>query len=106
MSNAGRHLPVIQDPPDDAETPSCSPKIYISNEEAALLAAMRGLRERSIALKREAQGADHDRRERLEAELESLRSEWKALSDRREQAFIRKMISLGHLPPDHPTTHR
>jgi hypothetical protein len=102
MSNAGRHLPVIQESDNDAETPSCSPKIYISNEEAALLAAMRGLRERSIAVKKQVEGADRDRRVRLEAELEELRSEWKVLSDRREQAFIRKMISLGHLPPDHP----
>ena len=102
MSNAGRHLPVFQDQPDEAETPSCSPKIYISNEEAALLAAMRQLRERSIELKTEVQSADGDRRQRLEAELEALRSEWKDLSDRRERAFIRKMIALGHLPPDHP----
>lgn len=101
MSNADRHLPVIQDLPEGAETPSCSPKIYISNEEAALLAAMRQLRERSVELKTEARGARGDRRKRLEAELKALRSEWKDLADRREQAFIRKMISLGHLPPDH-----
>jgi hypothetical protein len=46
--------------------------------------------------------ADHNRRERLEGEIQALRAKWHDLATRREQAFIRKMIMLGHLPPDHP----
>ena len=102
MSNQSRHLPVIQDAPDTDE-PSCSPKIYVSNNEAALLAGMRDLRERSIELKKKMRGADSERQSRLEAEIEALRAEWKDLSAQREQAFIRKMIMLGHLPPSHPS---
>ena len=38
----------------------------------------------------------------METKLEDLRSQWRDLARRREQAFIRKMIALGHLPPNHP----
>ena len=98
MSNETRHLPVVQDDLDTDE-PSCSPKIYVSNEEAALLTGMRELRERSTALRKEMKGADPDKRSGLEAEIERLRAEWKDLSVQREKAFVRKMIMLGHLPP-------
>jgi hypothetical protein len=29
-----------------------------------------------------------------------MRAQWKVLSDQRERAFIRKMVMLGHLPPE------
>ena len=79
--------------------PSCSPKIYVSNEEVALLAEMRELREQSIALKTEARGADPEKRSRLETQIEALRDAWNHLAGQREKAFVRKMIMLGHLPP-------
>ena len=101
MVNDDRILPVIQTDLDEGE-PSCSPKIYVSNEEAALLTGMRNLRERSAELKKEKKSADPARRSRLETEIEKLRAEWKDLSDQRERAFVRKMIMLGHLPPTHP----
>jgi hypothetical protein len=101
MSNETRHLPVVQDELDNDE-PSCSPKIYISNNEASLLAGMRHLRDRSVELKAEMKTADSEQLASLEAEIEELRAEWRELSAQREKAFIRKMIMLGHLPPTHP----
>lgn len=103
MVDKDKHLPVIQGDGDTGE-PSCSPKIYVSNEEAALLAEMRELREQSIALKKEARGADAEKRSSLETQISELRDAWQHLADQREEAFVRKMIMLGHLPPDDPVT--
>jgi len=97
MSNEERSLPVLDDGLDDP-APVCSPKIYVSNEEAALLAAMRRLRERSLKIRRELKGAKTGDRAHLEAEIDELRDEWRALAKRREEAFRQKMIMLGHLP--------
>ena len=101
MTEDSKHLPVVQNDLDEGEA-SCSPTIYVSNEEAALLAAMRSLRDRSTELKKEMRAADPERRSRLESRIDDLRGEWKELAAQREKAFIRKMIMLGHLPPDHP----
>ena len=98
MSNGPKHLPVVQEPLDTDE-PSCSPKIYVSNEEVALLDAMRDLRQQSIELKKRMRGADAALRSELESEIASLREQWKDLAAQREKAFTRKMIMLGHLPP-------
>lgn len=102
MSNDETLLPVIQDRLEVEESPVCSPKIYVSNEEAAILASMRRLREQSLELKQQIKTADGEDRTRLEAELEGLRTQWKELHADRERAFIQKMIMLGHLPPNHP----
>ena len=101
MTDDEKLLPVLQADSDE-DAPSCSPTVFVSNEEAALLSEMRSLRERSIELRAELRTADRTRRERLEAEIGMLRRRWHDLAARREQAFIRKMIMLGHLPPDHP----
>ena len=101
MAKDIQRLPVVQTDLEEGE-PSCSPKIYISNEEAALLAGMRRLRERSLELKKEMLSADPNRRSRLESEICEMRAEWKDLAAQREKAFVRKMIMLGHLPPTHP----
>jgi len=98
MTNDGKHLPVVQSDLVETES-SCSPKIYVSNEEAALLAAMRDLRDRSTTIKEEMLNAEPERRSRLESEIEEMRTAWKDLAAQREKAFIRKMIMLGHLPP-------
>ena len=104
MTNPERpHLPVIQTELEEQAEPSCSPKIYVSNEEAALLAGMRDLRQKSAELKKEMSRANADRRAKLESEIEGLRTEWKDLDSKREKAFVRKMIMLGHLPPSHPS---
>jgi predicted nucleic acid-binding Zn-ribbon protein len=99
MTNGDKQLPVIQTDLDEGE-PSCSPKIYISNEEAALLAQMRRLREQSMELKRELRSADSEQRSRLESEIKKMRAKWKDLANQREKAFLRKMIMLGHLPAE------
>ena len=97
MSNDDRYLPVLENGPDNP-APACSPKIYVSNEEAALLAAMRRLRERSLELRGTLDETVGEERTRLETELDELREEWRALAKRREEAFRQKMIMLGHLP--------
>jgi len=94
------HLPIFDDPPDDDDT-SCSPKVYVSNEEKTILDAMRGLREQAVELKQQLKSVQSaDDRHGIEAELAELRAQRSDLSTRREQAFKRKMIMLGHLPPD------
>ena len=100
MDDEDRHLPVIEGPLDE-EVPACSPTNYVSNEEAALLAAMRRLRERSVALRQDLKDTDPEDRAGLEAELEGLREEWRTLAKRRERAYVNKMVMLGHLPPTH-----
>jgi chromosome segregation ATPase len=95
-------LPVIQPDLEEQAAPSCSPKIYVSNEEVALLDAMRTLRRKSIELKSQMGDADSERYAELESEIAALREQWNDLATEREKAFIRKMIMLGHLPPNHP----
>ena len=82
------------------ETPVCSPKIYVSNEEASLLRQLRDLRERAVALRREMAAAEPSRRGDLERQMDDLRALRHRIVHRREAAFRRKMIMLGHLPPD------
>ena len=99
MSETNETLPVIQND-DESELPSCSPKIYVSAEEAALLALMRQLRERSKELKAKLGQADETDAEEIQSANDALREVWNELSSRRETAYIRKMIMLGHLPPE------
>jgi hypothetical protein len=98
MSDLKKTLPVIQID-DQSELASCSPTIYVSAEEAALLTLMRQLRERSAELKAKLKQAEEAEAEEIQSAIESLRGEWKDLASRREKAYIRKMIMLGHLPP-------
>ena len=101
MSDEKKLLPVLpNDDGDEQELPACSPKIYVSNEEAAVLRAMRSLRERSLELRQQIESAEAGKGQHLENELEELRDRWRALAKQREEAFRRKMIMLGHLPPD------
>ena len=102
MSNDQPRLPVINPPPDEHDDPSCSPKVYVSNEEASLLAEMRELREASIEVRRRLETAEGDERLALESRLAELRRQREEAAERRERAFTRKMIMLGHLPPDFP----
>ena len=99
MVDEDRQLPVIGDRSDE-EPPVCSPTNYVSNEEAALFAAMRRLREQSVVLRRDLKDAGPQDRAGLEAELERLRKEWRTLAERRERAYVNKMVALGHLPPN------
>jgi hypothetical protein len=95
------HLPIFDGHGGDDDGPSCSPKIYVSNEEKVILEGMRELRDRALELRSElARVASPDERRSIESELAELRSRRSDLAIRREQAFKRKMIMLGHLPPD------
>ena len=102
MSNDEQRLPVINPPQDESDEPSCSPKVYVSNEEAMLLTQMRELREASIDVRRRLESATGDERSALESRLEELRRQREEAAKQRERAFTRKMIMLGHLPPNHP----
>lgn len=98
-NNASTHLPIFEDQPDDES--SCSPKVYVSNEETRILEGMRQLRDRAVKLRGRLKETDSDdERSRIEAELAELRSQRSDLAIRREKAYKRKMIMLGHLPPD------
>jgi hypothetical protein len=98
---APTRLPVLDAQPDGPDEPSCSPTVYVSNEEKVIAAAMLELRERAVHLRErlKSPGSDEERG-RLTGELEALRSERAELAVRRDEAFRRKMIMLGHLPPD------
>ena len=102
MARNDNDLPVIQTDLEEETAPSCSPKIYVSNEESALLDSMRTLRQKSVELKSQMRDSNPKRSAELECEIEVLRERWKDLAAEREKAFIRKMIMLGHLPPNHP----
>jgi len=102
MSNDEQRLPVINPPEEEKEEPSCSPKVYVSNEEAALLAELRELREASLEVRRRLENADEADRAALTSQLEDLRTRRGEIARKREAAFTRKMIMLGHLPPDYP----
>jgi len=83
---------------DGDAAPACAPKIYVSNEEASVLREMHALRVRALELRAELAAAPEPRRRELGLELEALRGRRRQLERRREQAFRRKMVMLGHLP--------
>jgi 5-methylthioribose kinase len=87
---------------DETEEPSCSPRVYVSNEEAAVVRAMHDVKARADVLRRRLldAGSASDQGQHLEAELSTLRTQWSELCRRREQAYRRKMVMLGHLPPE------
>jgi len=73
-----------------------------TDKEATLLAAMRSLRDRSLELRRELKDSKFGDRARLETELYELRDQWRALAERRDEAFWQKMIMPGHIRPTIP----
>lgn len=100
MSDEAKPLPVLDT--DQAEKgAACSPTAYVTNEELAVLAAMRQIRQRGMEIRRELKTTTSDEsRARLEDQLAATREEWSDLNGRREAAYIRKMVMLGHLPPE------
>jgi hypothetical protein len=97
-------LPIIEqdqgsDPSNDP--PSCSPEVYVTNEEASLLAAMRAMKGRATEIReRLSDDPPAEQQTILLAELEELRTRRTELARRRDRAYRRKMVMLGHLPPD------
>jgi len=99
--NTSTHLPIFDEQPDDEDDGDCSPKVYVSNEEKTILDAMRELRDQAVELRKQLKESDSpDEHRRIESELAELRAKRSDLAIRREQAYKRKMIMLGHLPPD------
>jgi hypothetical protein len=100
MNDDSTPLPVVETAQGE-EGASCSPTAYVSNEELAVLAAMRRIRQRGLEIRSEmAEVASNEAKARLQQELDATRDEWSALNTRREAAYVRKMVMLGHLPPD------
>ena len=97
-------LPVYGQGPDDGEdgdNPSCSPTAFVSNEESALVKTMQELRAHALVIRQKLEeDGETDDRARLEQRLADLRSQWSQLSKEREKAYRRKMVMLGHLPPE------
>lgn len=94
-------LPVHDPANGDDNGPHCGPTAYVSNEEATILAAMRELKREADTLRNSGPESEQPAAERRLAEL---RAEWSELAEKREQAFRRKMIMLGHLRPDEEVT--
>ncbi len=95
-----RDLPVVGRDETASEEPVCSPKAYVSNEESAIAGAMRELHGRADAIREALAAADEAARPTLERQLEELRERRARLARRRETAYRRKMVMLGHLPPE------
>ena len=85
-----------------AEESSCdATKIYVSLEEKSILEDLRTLRDQAIELRAQLKDATPDEeRVKLEAKLAALREQRKVLDTRREAAYTRKMVMLGHIPPE------
>jgi hypothetical protein len=80
---------------------ACSTQNYVSLEEKTVLAAMRKLHEQALEVRTKIKAATSaDEKRRLETELANLREQRAELEIRRDHAFTRKMIMLGHLPPE------
>jgi len=93
-------LPMIGTHPIQDEG-ACSTQNYVSLEEKTVLAAMRKLRERAEEVRAGIDSAASvNEKSRLEAELAELREQRAELALKRDDAFTRKMIMLGHLPPE------
>jgi hypothetical protein len=94
------NLPMIGTHPI-ADEGACSTQNYVSLEEKTVLAAMRKLRERAVELRAAIDTSNSTAEKRgLESELAELRKQRAELDVQRDHAFTRKMIMLGHLPPE------
>jgi len=103
MMSDSKHLPVhpaSEDPEIPETDSSCGTKAYVTYEEASLVRALKNMHDTAVAVRERLQAtSDPGERGRLESELEKLRRDREALSTRREAAYRRKMVMLGHMPP-------
>ncbi len=95
-------LPVFDSAnPDPEPDDACSLKNYVTNEQASIAAEMRRLRDRAEVIRTRIEAADSAReKEDLNVELVELRRCRERLVVYREKAIERKMVILGHEPPD------
>jgi hypothetical protein len=89
-------LPVLGQPTGDDQSPA--PMVYVTLEEKVILDAMRRLRAEAEEVRaRLAEATAPEARGQLEEELEELRRQRADLAQRREAAYRRKMVMLGHM---------
>ncbi len=102
MANDDVTLPVLEATHADPEPDeTCSPKNYVTNEQAAIVAEMRRLGDRAKAIRGLLEAVENSsEKQTLEAELVALRRQREHLVTLREKAIERKMVMLGHEPPD------
>jgi hypothetical protein len=100
VSDHDRRLPVLTQVEDPDRPDACGAKVWVSLEESALVKALHDVRRRVDELRRRLDAASPTERGGLEAELEALRAERVELTLRREAAYRRKMVMLGHLADD------
>jgi len=93
-------LPVIGSVAEPECGDSCGTKAWVSLEESAILAALHALRRRADEVRGLIEEASPAERPELEAALDTLRGERTELDRRREAAYRRKMVMLGHLAED------
>jgi hypothetical protein len=100
VSDRDRRLPVLA-PVEDPDRPdACGAKVWVSLEESALVKALHDVRRRADEVRRRLETASPGERGGLESELEALRAERVELTLRREAAYRRKMVMLGHMADD------
>jgi len=81
----------------------------LTDEEVAVLARMRNLREEAEALRASLGGTETggatsgEQRATLEAGLVGLREQWRRLALERDAARHRRMVLLGHEAPEEDT---
>ncbi len=93
-------LPVIGSVAEPECGDSCGTKAWVSLEESAILSALHALRRRADEVRGRIERASPAERPELEAALDALRVERMELDHRREAAYRRKMVMLGHLAED------
>lgn len=71
----------------------------LTDEEVAVAAQVRALREEERALRLALAAASADQRDDVEARLAAVRARGRELMARREEARHRRMVLLGHEPP-------
>ncbi len=85
---------------EDGEAPFCGDKKYVSDEERAVLAVMRKLKDESRALRDQLEQlrGEPGERQKLQARLDDLRRQFKEQQTELELATEQKMRQLGHIP--------
>ena len=87
---------------EDEKPPFCGDKKYVSDEERAVLAVMRQIRQESLSVRAELKRLDHDQpsdeKQELQARLEQLRRRFKEQQAALARATEEKMRRLGHIP--------
>lgn len=92
----------------------CSPKMYLTYQEEAILAQMRGVKEQARAVSARLKGIQREfggddggaagaygeaEWKTLRGQLDELRHQWKEWEHKLDEAIEQKLIALGHREP-------